>query len=704
MIENIKPEIDGGRYAAKRVVGDTVRITAVIYSDGHDHVAARLLYRRDHEPAWRYAAFRELGNDIWAADFVADAIGPWRYTVQAWVDHFGTWVHDLHKRIDAQGTAASPHGVNLNEPSGNLNEPSADAELATAPPETAGPTAAASQAVAATNRSDVPIAFLTGAALLEHASALATGKDASTLKTAAKSLRSLVEKKNVSYNFPLSDEIIALALRYPDHTFASTYDTELPLWVDRELARFSSWYEFFPRSLSETPGVHGTLRDVVRMLPSVADMGFNILYMPPIHPIGTAFRKGKNNSTVAEPGDVGSPWAIGNHDGGHKSILRDLGTFADFADMVAAAGKLGIEIALDIAFQCSPDHPWVRQHPDWFQIRPDGTIQYAENPPKKYQDIYPLNFESADWQAMWQELFSVFDFWIERGITVFRVDNPHTKALPFWEWCISEVHKTHPEVIFLAEAFTRPHVMYGLAKMGYTQSYTYFSWRTEKKELTQYMSEVTTEPVSDFFRPSLWPNTPDILPGSLQTGGRAGFAQRAILAATLGASWGVYGPAFELCDGTPAKANSEEYLNSEKYELRHWQRDSPDSLAPLLTRLNTIRNSEPALQTNESLTFHAISNDSLICYSKRAGDSVLLTIVNLAPHTTHSGWTSLDMAALDLPWIGMFDAEDLLTGETYLWQGERNYVELAPQTSPAHILRLHPRHLSENMSAESTED
>jgi starch synthase (maltosyl-transferring) len=703
VIEQVKPQIDCGRHAAKRIVGDTVQITAVIYTDGHDHVDARLLYKRSDESAWRYAPFRELGNDVWTATFIADAIGPWTYTVQAWVDHFGTWVHDLHKRIDAQeqpaaantqpGGAEQNEGVNATDqntfaqqelPEGNIKRPG-DA-FANPRPET-----------------DIAVALRTGAILLDQASARAREADARMLKGTATTLRYLAEKNSYFYDFPLSEDVIKLCLSYPDLNFATTYDRELPLWVDRELARFSSWYELFPRSAGK-PGTHGTLLDVAARIPDIAKMGFNILYMPPIHPIGTAFRKGKNNSVVAQPDDVGSPWAIGNTNGGHKAILPELGTFGDFATFIATAQKHSIEIALDIAFQCAPEHPWVKEHPDWFKVRPDGTIQYAENPPKKYQDIYPINFESQDWRALWKELYSVFAFWTDKGVRVFRVDNPHTKAIPFWEWCIAEVRKTHPEVIFLAEAFTKPHVMYGLAKVGYTQSYTYFSWRTEKKELTAYMTEITTAPVNEYFRGNLWPNTPDILPGFLQTETRAAFAQRVILAATLGASYGIYGPAYELCEHLPAKPGSEEYLNSEKYELRTWDRDDPKSLAPLITQLNTIRNAHPALQQNDTLHFHAINNDYLIVYSKRVGDDVILTVVNLDPDNEQTGWTDLDLTTLDLPPAGNYEALDLLTGDLYQWKGAYNYVALNPQKMPAHILVLHPKHLSEYTAGESTED
>ncbi|MGI4756850.1 MAG: alpha-1,4-glucan--maltose-1-phosphate maltosyltransferase [Janthinobacterium lividum] len=708
IIEDVKPEVDGGRHAAKRVIGDTVRVTAAIYTDGHDHVAARLQYRRADEKVWRYAPFRELGNDVWEAEFVADTIGGWSYTVQAWVDHFGTWVHELHKRIDAQevpgvqtaAAVAVPGGAERNDGVAAADENTvAQQDL----PGSSGKSAN-SFVSSAVPQNDIALALRTGAILLDQASARSRDAHAKSLKGAASSLRYMAEKNSNYYEFPLSEDSILLCLEYPDLNFATVYDRELPLWVDRKRAEFSSWYEFFPRSAGFVAGQHGTLRDVAARLPEVARMGFNVVYLPPIHPIGTAFRKGKNNSVTAEPGDVGSPWAIGNSDGGHKAILRELGTFTDFAAMMEAAAANKVEIALDIAFQCAPEHPWVRDHPDWFKIRPDGTIQYAENPPKKYQDIYPINFESSDWRPLWQELYSVFAFWIDKGVRIFRVDNPHTKALPFWEWCIAEVRKVNPDVIFLAEAFTRPHVMYGLAKAGYTQSYTYFSWRTEKQELTEYMTEITTEPVSDFFRGNLWPNTPDILPGFLQTENRAAFAQRAILAATLGANYGVYGPAFELGEHLPAKPGGEEYLDSEKYQLRTWDRDAPQSLAPLLTVLNKARHAHPALQKNKSLRFHTIDNDHLIAYSKNEGDDVVLTIVNLDPLQMQTGWTSLDLATLNLPAYGEYSAEDLLSGETFPWSGARNYVALDPKKSPAHILILRRTPLSDNLAGESTED
>jgi starch synthase (maltosyl-transferring) len=432
-------------------------------------------------------------------------------------------------------------------------------------------------------------------------------------------------------------------------------------------------------------------------------MGFDVLYLPPIHPIGTAFRKGRNNSTTPEPTDVGSPWAIGNThigagEGGHLAILPELGTFDDFDALVKTAQSHNIDIALDIAFQCSPDHPWVTAHPAWFSHRPDGTIQYAENPPKKYQDIYPLNFESTDWRGLWSALFDVFKFWIDRGVRVFRVDNPHTKALPFWEWCIAEILKTAPDTLFLAEAFTRPHVMYSLAKAGFTQSYTYFTWRTGKAELQEYFTEICNPPVSDFFRPNVWPNTPDILHAQFQIASlperRALFQQRVILAATLSSNYGIYGPAYELLEGRPAepspgKTSSEEYLDSEKYQLRNWNRADPNSIAPLIAQLNRIRHENPALQRNENLVFHTAPNDNLLVYSKSTADhtNTILVVVNLDPLNEQTAWLDLDLAALNLPGTGFFDVEDLLTNTRYHWKDQYNYVALSPAAT-AHIFRI----------------
>jgi len=463
--------------------------------------------------------------------------------------------------------------------------------------------------------------------------------------------------------------------------------------VDRERARFSSWYEMFPRSAATKAGEHGTLKDVEARLPYVASMGFDILYFPPIHPIGATERKGPNNQPGATKDDIGSPWAIGAASGGHKAIHPQLGTLEDFRSLVGKANALGIEIALDIAFQASPDHPYVKEHPEWFLKRPDGTIQYAENPPKQYQDIYPFNFESDAWRDLWDELKSVFDFWIAQGVRVFRVDNPHTKPFALWQWIITDVKRAHPDVLFLAEAFTRPKVMYRLAKGGFTQSYTYFSWRNTKHEIVQYFTALSKPPVSDFFRPNLWPNTPDILPEFLQFGGRPAFALRLVLAATLGASYGIYGPAFELQEHMARDPGGEEYLDSEKYQLRTWNLDRPDSLRDLIARINHIRRDNAPLQSNHGLIFHALDNESLIAYSKSSEDSSdsVLVIVNLDPHHAHSGWLSLDLADLGVGTDKPFQVHDLLSGARYLWQGARNYVSLDPAHSPAHIFRIRRR-------------
>jgi starch synthase (maltosyl-transferring) len=463
--------------------------------------------------------------------------------------------------------------------------------------------------------------------------------------------------------------------------------------VDRERARFSSWYELFPRSAGSKAGEHGTFRDVEARLPYVASMGFDVLYLPPIHPIGLTERKGPNNKTGGTKSDHGSPWAIGGADGGHKSIHPQLGTLDDFRRLVAKAKEHGIELALDIAFQVSPDHPYVKEHPEWFLKRPDGTIQYAENPPKKYQDIYPFNFEGEAWRPLWEELKSVFDFWIAQGVRVFRVDNPHTKPFGLWQYIIREVKQKNPDVLFLSEAFTRPKVMYRLAKVGFTQSYTYFTWRNTKYEITQYFTELSKPPVSDFFRPNLWPNTPDILPEFLQFGGRSAFALRLVLAATLGASYGIYGPAFELQEHKAREPGSEEYLDSEKYQLRSWNLDRSDSLRDLIARLNLIRRGNAPLQSNRGLKFHTIDNESLIAYSKSSedGSDSVLVIVNLDPHHTHSGWLSLELTDLGVGTEKPYQVHDLLSGARYLWQGPRNFVSLDPSHSPAHIFRIRRR-------------
>lgn len=641
IIEGVTPQVDCGRFPAKRTIGDQVRVEADVFTDGHDAIAASVLARREGSSAWIEIPMKALVNDRWEAAFRVGELGRYGFKVQGWVDHFETWRRDLLKRIKAE--------------------------------------------------SDTSLDYQIGAELVAEAAGRATGGDAGWLKERAAVLKDGKEPalSRMHATDPMLHELV---LRYPDKRFVSE-SAELTIIVDPVRARFSSWYEFFPRSTAEKAGEHGTFADAEKRLPYIAEMGFNVVYMPPIHPIGRKFRKGKNNNPESQEGDHGSPWAIGATEGGHKEILGELGTVEDFERFIGKADGLGLQVAMDIAFQAAPDHPYVKDHEAWFKKRPDGTIQYAENPPKKYQDIYPFDFESEDWEGMWKELKSVFEYWIGVGVTIFRVDNPHTKAFPFWEWAIGEIKKDHPEVLFLAEAFTRPKIMYRLAKLGFSQSYTYFPWRNGKWEIQQYLTELTQTPVREFFRPNQWPNTPDILTEFLQMGGRPAFVIRLLLAATLGANYGIYGPAFELQEHVPAKHGSEEYLNSEKYEVRHWDLDRPDSLRDLITRVNGIRNENAALQNDWSLRFYNVDNDQLICYSKESDDrsNLLITVVNLDPHYTQSGFVALPLDELEIPHDRSYEAEDLLTGDRYLWQGSRNYVELNPSVRSGHILKIHRR-------------
>ena len=488
------------------------------------------------------------------------------------------------------------------------------------------------------------------------------------------------------------------AARYPDRTRAVTWPVELRVSVDRERARYSSWYELFPRSCSPNAGVHGTFADCAACLPYVAAMGFDVLYLPPIHPIGREQRKGRNNTLVTAADDVGSPWAIGAAEGGHTAVHPQLGTLGDFRTLLARASERGLEIALDIAFQCAPDHPWVKSHPRWFRWRPDGTVQYAENPPKKYQDIYPFDFESDDWQALWQALLEVFLFWCGEGVRIFRVDNPHTKPFPFWEWVIGRIRSEHPDVIFLSEAFTRPKVMHRLAKLGFTQSYTYFTWRNTKQELVEYFTELSSAPGREYFRPNCWPNTPDILSEYLQVGGQPAFMARVVLAATLCANYGIYGPAFVLMEHSPREAGSEEYLDSEKYELRQWDLARQDNLAEFIGRINAARRDNEALHHDWRLRFFPVDNDQLICYAKSTEnlDNIVVAVVNLDPAHPQSGWVDLDLDHLGVDAATAYQMHDLLSGARYLWNGRRNFVLLDPARSPAHIFRLRRRVHSEH--------
>ena len=647
VIDAVLPCVDNGRFPVKCVAGERVQVRAHCFTDGHDVLRVQLCWRAHDQAEFREVPMKPLANDVWEASFSPPSLGRYVYTAVAWVDPFDSWRHEMARRVDA---------------------------------------------------ADLRVAAQVGAREIAAAAARAEGADRTALQRWASELdaRAADPASDVTSlkALALDDEYAVLARRHPDRRHEVRHPAELPLVADRERARFSTWYELFPRSAGAGPGVHGTFRDVEARLPAIAAMGFDVLYFPPIHPIGRVQRKGPNNALASGPEDVGSPWAIGAAEGGHKSILPALGTGEDFRHLLARAAEHGLEIALDIAFQCAPDHPYVKAHPDWFRWRPDGTVQYAENPPKKYQDIYPFNFECDGWRALWAELKSVIDHWIGEGVRIFRVDNPHTKAFPFWEWAIGEVKREHPDAIFLAEAFTRPKVMHRLAKLGFSQSYTYFTWRNTKEELVEYFTELSSGPGIDYFRPNAWPNTPDILHEQLQTGEPAVFMARLVLAATLAANYGIYGPAYELREHLPRAPGSEEYLDSEKYQLRHWNHDDPASLAPLIARVNRIRHENPALQQDRGLRFLHIDNDQLLAYAKASpeGDNVIVTVVNLDPHTPQSGWLGLEPESVGVPRSQAFQMHDLLSGQRFVWQGDWHYIRLDPGTMPAHIFVVRRRH------------
>jgi starch synthase (maltosyl-transferring) len=642
----IEPEIDAGRYPVKRILGDRLAVTAHVITDGHDALRAALLHRHESEADWTEVGLEHAANDAWRGAFELGRLGRHVYTAVAWVDAFATWRHGLERKV-AAGT-------------------------------------------------DVTLELLEGAALVEAAAERTSGADRALLREAAETLRarSPVETRVATATGAALAAAMACA---PDRSRETRFARELEVVVEQPLALFSSWYEMFPRSAGPA-GRHGTFRDGEARLDYVAELGFDILYLPPIHPIGRAYRKGPDNAPTAGSGDPGSPWAIGGPEGGHTSVHPELGTLDDFDRFVRAARERGIQVALDLAFQASPDHPWVKQHPSWFRQRPDGSVQYAENPPKKYQDVYPFDFDSDDWRELWMALRGIVLHWIEHGISIFRVDNPHTKPIPFWEWCIRTVKARHPETVFLSEAFTRPKLMYALAKSGFSQSYTYFTWRTTKDELEAYIGELTRPPVAEFFRPNLWPTTPDIFPEHLQHGGRAAFVSRLILAGTLSSAYGIYGPSYELMERVP-RPGAEELAHNEKYEVRTWDLERAGSLRHAIARLNRIRRAHPALQDNRSLRFHRTDNDFLICYSKRTEDrkDVIVTVVNLDPHHTHSGWLDLDLDELGLRPDESFQAHDLLGGSRFQWRGPRAFVSLSPEEMPAHILEIRRFVRSENM-------
>ncbi len=642
VIERVLPELDGGRHPVKRVAGDEILVSADVYKDGHDLLDARVCFRADGETGWRTSPMRyDFDSDRWSGSFVADKVGRWTYTVEAWTDEFGTWRSGLEKKL------------------------------------------AAAQ--------DVSSELLAGAVLVDDASKRARGAERQRLRDVAERLGSKdgpqAERAKLALDPSLAETMKSLF----DPATTTLYDRELAVVVDRERARFAAWYEMFPRSQGTVPGRHGTFADAERRLPAVAALGFDVVYLPPIHPIGRAFRKGPNNDPNGGPNVVGSPWAIGGAEGGHTAVHPDLGTIDDFDRFVRAARALGMEIALDYALQCSPDHPWVKEHPDWFHVRPDGTIQYAENPPKKYQDIYPLNFWCEDRVGLWNACRDVVLYWIEHGVHTFRVDNPHTKPLHFWGWLIEEVKRAHPDVVFFSEAFTRPKRMKGLAKLGFTQSYTYFTWRNTAAELREYLEELTQTETAEYLRGNLFANTPDILHEYLQKGGRPAFQVRLTLAATLLPLYGIYS-GFELVENVPLRPGSEEYLNSEKYEIRVRDWSAPGNLNAEIAALNRIRRENRALQLYTNLTFHLSENDEILFYRKSAPGNDLLIAVNLDPRSAQATMVHVPLDALEISGSTTYVVEDLLTSARYQWQGIRNYVRLDPTIGQvAHVLRVvHP--------------
>jgi len=640
VIAFVGPQVDGGRFPIKRAAGEPVHVAAHVFADGHDHVRVELLYRKDTQREWTTCGMTYENNDEWSATFLAVDLGRYLYTVRGWVDRFGTLQSDVRKKSEAA--------------------------------------------------QDVGLELKMAARMLRDTAQQAASADAEKLSGRASILESPKDLDH-AVEIALSDELADLMHQYPDRSLATTYHTELAVVVDRPKAIYSTWYELFPRSVAKD-GKHGTFLDCQRLLPDLAMMGFDVLYLPPIHPIGQTHRKGRNNATSAAPDDPGSPWAIGSSAGGHKAIHSELGTLDDFKRLIRKAAEHGLEIAMDLAFQCSPDHPYVTEHPEWFRWRPDGTVQFAENPPKRYEDILPLNFDCEAWQSLWEELQGVVRYWIDQGIRIFRVDNPHTKPFRFWQWLIAEIRRDYPDVIFLSEAFTRPKVMQQLAKVGFSQSYTYFTWRNTKWELEQYIRELAHTEIGEYMRPNFWPNTPDILPQYLQFGGRPAFIIRLILAATLSSSYGIYGPAYELCVGE-ALDGKEEYLHSEKYEIKRWNREGPGNIRAVIERVNRVRRQNPSLQSIRNIRLCPVDNEAILCYVKMTEDqsNITVTVVSMDPRYRQSGWIRLPLDEMGIDPRRPFLAHDLLTDDKYIWQGETNYIELDPHVMPGHILRVRRR-------------
>jgi starch synthase (maltosyl-transferring) len=637
VITNVSPRVEEGKYPAKAVVNENIEISADVFGDGHDEIAVSAYIRHANDKLWTELPMQFVINDYWKASFKLLKIGFYDFKINAWVDHYTTWKKGLKKKFEAG--------------------------------------------------QDIGVELQIGAELLNEA-ALENKKDAARLKAWANHFLEFNDGQQ-SVDLAYSNEIAEIMYKHRLADLITEYPVTYQIDVERTKAGFSSWYELFPRSASSMPDTHGNFKDVMKLLPRVFKMGFDVLYFPPIHPIGEVNRKGKNNSLTATENDPGSPWAIGNRLGGHKAIHPQLGTLSDFKELLNEANKYGIDIAMDIAYQCAPDHPYVKEHPQWFKWRPDGTVQYAENPPKKYEDILPFNFETEDWENLWQELKSVIDYWIEAGVRVFRIDNPHTKAFGFWQWMIGEVRKQNPEVIFLAEAFTRPRIMERLAKAGFNQSYTYFTWRNTKQEIEQYMTELTQTDMRYYFRPNFWPNTPDILPPALIKGGDNAHVMRLILAATLSSNYGLYGPVYEFGINAPHGAK-EEYIDNEKYEIKHWDWSQYTRIGEIITRVNRIRKENAALQSTWNITFAGTSNDQIISYLKTDADTQnnLVVVVNLDVVNTQGAHIKLPLTQLNIGYNESYQVTDLLGGGKYQWIGDLNYVELNPYQMPAHIFKI----------------
>jgi len=639
-VENVQPELDGGRWPIKRVVGDAVEVAADMFKEGHDLLQARVIYHPIGQSVWNEAPMRLVENDRWVGQFTVDQNTRYVYSVLAFTDTFGSWRADLQKRLAAAQDVTSEllEGLRL------VDE--------------------------AAERSDDP-------------------SDKGRLEAYARRWRSL--DKREAAELAISAELADVMDRWPDRSDATRYRHELQLIVDRPAARFAAWYEIFPRSQGTDPKRSATFREAEARLPAIAHMGFDTLYMTPIHPIGTTNRKGPNNTLVAGPNDPGSPYAIGSPAGGHDAIAPELGTLDDFLHFQQVAREHGLELVLDFAIQVSPDHPWVKEHPEWFYHRPDGSIKFAENPPKKYEDIYPLNFRSPDWKRLWAAWRDLVLEWAERGVRVFRVDNPHTKPLAFWEWMISDVQNVYPDVIFLAEAFTRPIMMRQLAKAGFTQSYTYFTWRNTKRELQEYLTELTQTQMKEYYRGNFFANTPDILPHILQLGGRAAFRMRLVLAATLSSVYGIYS-GFELCENTPrgAPGTTDYYQDSEMYQHKIWDWNRPGNIIDDVTRINRIRRDNPALHLYDNLRFHFAENDQLLVYSKATRDrsNIMVCVVNLDTYWPQAGWVEVPAHEWGIPADQPYVVHDLMNDQRYTWRGNWNWIRLDPTVAPAHVLRV----------------